>query len=427
MKSSFISQASYLFVCLFLVNVGNYLLNLVLGRLLGPEIFAEVSILSTVVLIISFIALAFQLSSTKHTAKILSTDKSLLPDAAKWFREKSKTSGVVILILLGLTFIPVTDYLNLQSPVSYLLIIGGIPAYLIMSVNRGILQGSDNIRKLGMSYIIEMLVRVLVSLSLITLCFVSGIEYYSEAVGLGFLLSFLAVYYFSRDTKTSTEHQEERTFDSKEIVAFMVIVGFYELSQILINNSDLILVKHYFSNYEAGLYASLSLIGRVVFFATWSVVGILIPRVVQLRMQNKDHQGVFMQALGIVFSVAILITATCFFFDKLIIQLAFGEEYVAMAHLLWKYAACTTLFTCANVFSYYYMSLDKYLPVVLSLGGGVLQIVLIIIFHRSVSLVIQMQLIAMGILLISMLIYHFKNVYNNEKIKISNRISLSTR
>ncbi|MFT5077499.1 MAG: hypothetical protein ACI917_000001, partial [Patiriisocius sp.] len=44
----------------FVVNGGNYLYNLLMGRMLGPEVFADVAILITLLLVISFIAMTFQ-------------------------------------------------------------------------------------------------------------------------------------------------------------------------------------------------------------------------------------------------------------------------------------------------------------------------------------------------------------------------------
>ena len=53
-----------------LVNAGNYIYNLVLGRLLGPEAFADAAVMVTFLLILSFIAMTFQLTMAKFTAQV---------------------------------------------------------------------------------------------------------------------------------------------------------------------------------------------------------------------------------------------------------------------------------------------------------------------------------------------------------------------
>ena len=48
-----------------LVNGGNYIYNLLLGRLLGPEAFAEAALLVTLLLVLSFVGMTFQIATAK--------------------------------------------------------------------------------------------------------------------------------------------------------------------------------------------------------------------------------------------------------------------------------------------------------------------------------------------------------------------------
>lgn len=69
-------------------------------------------------------------------------------------------------------------------------------------------------------------------------------------------------------------------------------------------------------------------------------------------------------------------------------ELLFGGAYGDAAHLLWYYALSTTIFAAANVFAYYYMSLDKYMPVAISLLAGIVQIIGVSLFHVDLEQVI---------------------------------------
>ncbi len=51
---------------ILLVNGGNYLYNLLLGRLLGPAQFADAAILITLLLILSFVGMTFQIVTAKY-------------------------------------------------------------------------------------------------------------------------------------------------------------------------------------------------------------------------------------------------------------------------------------------------------------------------------------------------------------------------
>ncbi len=76
-----------------------------------------------------------------------------------------------------------------------------------------------------------------------------------------------------------------------------------------------------------------------------------------------------------------------------------------MAHLLWQYALATALFAIGNIFTYYFLSLDRYIPVIISGLLGISQIGAIYLFHASLDQVVQVQIMIMLLLLGSQLMF----------------------
>jgi O-antigen/teichoic acid export membrane protein len=101
----------------------------------------------------------------------------------------------------------------------------------------------------------------------------------------------------------------------------------------------------------------------------------------------------FKERLVIVLAAAIILV--CYFAPETVINLLFGEAYTSIAPLLWKYGLATALFACSNVFVYYHMSLDRLIPVWITVVGGIAQIVLISTFHKDFAQVIQVQIYLM--------------------------------
>jgi len=399
---SLLGDAGFLMVSSLLVNAGNYSLNLCLGRWLGPEVFAEANILATLVMILSFVAVGLQLTVTKYAATLYSQNqKENLQNLVSVFVKTGKRFGLYLLPILLLLASFIKVYILFKSIMPLLILFLGFPLYILMSISRGYFQGTNQFKKLAYTYIIEMVARVIFTLGLLFIFRDS--EHSTLFVALGFLASFTSTYLYSR-LKTSSSTQELPF--KKEIISFFAVIGIYELSQILINNSDVILVKHFFNAEEAGLYAAIALIGRIVFFATWTIVTLLFPMVIEKEKRGESHTHLFWGAFGIVATIGLIIVGTCFFFDEWIIQMLFGTEYVAMAHILWIYALATCIFACANVFAYYHMSLNNYLPVFLSILIGVLQIIAIYHFHNTIEQIVQLQILLMSLLLIGMLLYH---------------------
>jgi O-antigen/teichoic acid export membrane protein len=196
-----------------------------------------------------------------------------------------------------------------------------------------------------------------------------------------------------------------------------MLTAFYELTQIIINNSDIILVKHYFNNEQAGLYASLALIGRVVYFVAWMFVMLLLPKVIQLKKDGQETQPILMKYVLYITILSSIIVFVTFLFPETVVNLMFGEKYLSIAFLLWKYALATSIFAIANIFAYYFLSINQYIPVVVSAIIGLTQIGLILLFHNSLQQVVEMQIIAMIILLFFQLSFFFYHNKNNSSLK----------
>ena len=418
-KSILYNDATLLMVSTVLVNAGNYAINLVLGRVLGPEVFAEVSVIATGVLMLSFIAVGIQLTTAKYSATYFAeNDKEKLDAFIAWLSQRCWMISLALSATLLLFSFQLQSFFHFRSVYPFLIIIAGLPIYFDFSLSRGLYQGTDQFRKLAMTYILEMVGRLVVTIGLIYIVLQRNANWATEAIAIGFLFSFVLTYLYARREKKTVSGRVPLA-DMQAIKHFVLIIGCYELSQIMINNSDIMLVKHYFDNTESGIYAALALIGRVVFFATWTIVTLLFPKVIQLEKRGEKHSHLFWGALCIVAAIGVAIITVCALWGNLILQILFGEAYILGYPLLWKYACATTLFACANVFAYYYMSLNKYLPVAFSIVAGLSQIVMITIFHTTLEQVIIVQIWIMAFLFLIMTIYHMSgHLQNTSKVVI---------
>jgi O-antigen/teichoic acid export membrane protein len=371
------SDTSLLFLSSLLVNAGNYVFNLLLGRMLLPAEFAEANFFVSLLLGLSFVATAFQLTATKYN---LSSQQGI-------------KIGLMVSLVLTLGAEPIRVFFQLSSTIPILLIAACIPFYFSFSIRRGQLQGMAAFRTLAATYQVEMWVRFIIGIGLVW----AGAA--SMGVSVGLLASLVITYWFTKKQKSDNQ------VITKEYRSFFAIILLYELSQILINNGDTWLVKHYFNANEAGQYAALSLIGRVVYFGTWSVVMVLFPKVIATAKAGQPTQQLFMKALLIVIAIASGIVLASKLFPTLIVGLLLGNAYQPIASYLWLYASLTALFAVSNVFVYYYLSLNRFTPVVLSVGFGFVQLLSIHFFHQNFEQVIGCQLICMTGLLMGLVIY----------------------
>ncbi|GAA3510233.1 oligosaccharide flippase family protein [Aquimarina addita] len=384
-----------------LVNAGNYLYNLVLGRILGPEQFADAAILITFLLVLSFVAMTFQLATAKFSVLL---EKEVLQNFIKLVYKYAIMIGLVLGGLVIIFSKTLQGTFRTQSQFMFIIFGIGIPIYFIMSINRGVFQGSNKFNKLASTFQTEMISRLVITIGLILLLNIQS----SILIAIGITISLIfGLFPFHLKNISISKIKPLPSKHKKHVTKFFILTAFYELTQIIINNSDIMLVKHYFEGYEAGLYASLALIGRVVYFVAWMFVMLLLPKVVTKHKNGEATTPILSKYVVYITILSSLIVLGCYLFPELVIDLMFGSAYISIAPLLWKYAIATSLFAISNIFAYYFLSLDQYIPVILSGLLGITQVILIIFFHGSLSEVVIIQIIAMTILLIVQLIFFF--------------------
>ncbi|CAA0231767.1 sugar isomerase [Tenacibaculum maritimum] len=395
-------------ISVLLVSGGNYLYNLLLGRFLGPEKFADAAVLITFLLVLSFLAMTFQLVTAKFLVAF--DGDTLEPFIAKTFKYALAT-GIGLGALIIIFSSELQTFFKISSVNTFIVFGLGVPIYFMMSVNRGLLQGKKEFTSLSVTYQAEMLSRLVLTMGLLMFLEIDTSLIVSIGIFCSFLLGLVPFKYKRISFVTS---KVLGIIENKMVRNFFIVTAFYELTQILINNSDILLVKHYFDGYNAGLYASLALIGRVVYFIAWMFVMLLLPTVVQLKKEGKPTLSVLLKYVSAISLITILIILGCLLFPNQIIYLLFGGDYLEVVPLLWKYALATGVFAISNIFAYYYLSIDEYTPVILSGLFGMLQIVLVIFFHKSLEEVVHMQIIAMSLLLAVQLSFFLWKYYKDK-------------
>jgi len=309
-EKKLVTSGSFLFISTLIVNAGNYAINLLLGRWLGPSDFSESSLLVTFMLMVSFFALAFQLTAAKYIATFEGdTNQQLQGVFISWLSKKALIVGFILMLFVLILSVFWQDFFQTSSYLPFIIFGLGLPVYLLMSVNRGVLQGLLNYKKLAFSYQYEMWVRLFVSVALVY----AG--YRVNGVAIGLTLSLVITWWFSR--MSFQKPKKANSIDYQDITKFLLTILAYECSQILINNSDIILVKHFYPPFEAGLYAALALIGRIVYFGTWTVVTMLFPIVIKLEKEGKSHIKYFFGGLGLVATMAATIVGFCYLYPEI--------------------------------------------------------------------------------------------------------------
>ena len=176
--------------------------------------------------------------------------------------------------------------------------------------------------------------------------------------------------------------------------------------QVVINNFDIVLVKHFFAPDQAGIYAAVSLVGRLVNMCAWSVVNTMFPvsRSGPARATAKPGRCLFM-SLGLVFLILSVLILGLWAIPSFLWRTLFGSHfelgnYGGLAALLILYAITTGIYSLSSVMITYEMSrkIANTSWAQLAFSGAL--VLGICVFHQTLRQVIFVQLVLMVILLV---------------------------
>ena len=415
LRSKIASASALLMISMTVVNAGNYIYNLIMGRWLGPSLFADLSLIVTLLLIVTFLTAPVQMTAARYSAiHTADGDTKTLASLRRFIWFVALGLGLALAVFFVAFSKVLQNFFHTQSFLSFIIFGAALPFAMLQSVERGILQGRTNFKILAISYQVEMWSRLLVSIGLVALGF--SVDGAVAGISLSFLFTWLVA-------KSAVHGLDTKEIPSRDmrlgLLAFAAPVLVSQLGQILINNSDVILVKRYFETSDAGQYAALALIGRIVFFATWSVVTTMFPIVAQKQEMGEPHTHLLWISLGIVLGVSAPVVLLTFAAPEFVVRILFGEKYLGVAPLLWLYALATSLYAMANVVINYRLSLGMGRETGFAVAAGIAQVVGIILFHRTLAQVVFVQLAVMAALFLSLVFWNF----GRERILILLKVS----
>lgn len=372
----------------------NLIYNIAVAQLLGAAAFGHAIAVYTLLVLISAVTLSFQIVSAKVIAQRDSVEAK--GNAYKGFHWNAWMAGIVAGLLLVLLRNLISEYLNLPSPVLVLWLAIGATFYVPLGARRGYLQGTCSFRELAINLVLEGFVRLTGSLLIIKLGLgVSGvIAANSGAVAFAYLF---AIPKLPASLKSGSHVKVEFREGLQAIVFFV--------GQVLINNCDIVVVKHFFAPTSAGLYAAVALVGRVVFAFSWSVISTMFPVAAASRREEGPRQGVLGTSVLLVFAIGAVITLGLRVSPAGVWTTLFGSHFAGneghnLSFLLALYAATTCLYSLSIAVIAYEMSYKIANTSWVQLAFGVFLIAGIYRYHSSLEQVILVQLVMMAILLL---------------------------
>ncbi len=393
-------------VAMLVANGANYVLNIFLGRWLSPSEFADASLIVTFMLLLTAIAVSLQLISARFTGVALATSTIAEPAARRaaidglsgWLVRRAHLVGAVA----GLVLVVGADWwretFRSVDAMPFVVLGLGMPFYLGQAVGRGVLQGNYRFAGLAATFVVEAAVRCVVGLALVA----AGFGVTGATVGL--TASFVAVWVHVRVLERRRQGEPVSPTLARDVRLYAVPVAVLLVGQIIVNNGDLLIAKRALDPETAGVYAAIALVGRAVFFLSWSVATTLFPAAARRNEEGESSDALLRSGLAIVAAMGVGFVVGARLLGDPVLGRVFGPEYGNVADPLSRYALATSLFALANLIVSHRLSMGRLRPALVLLGGAVVQTALVFLARSSIDSLVNAQVVAMAILLGAVLI-----------------------
>jgi len=182
----------------------------------------------------------------------------------------------------------------------------------------------------------------------------------------------------------------------------------------MLGNLDTVLVRHYCTPEEAGLYSVGAILGRVAFILPSTLLIVLFPSAAKNHAIGKEKKYVFWVSFGLTTILSGGIALIFFYWPEQIIDLFFGSKYKEAAPLLQVIGIAMAILGLANVIFSYQLARSEYFYIWILAGGGLSMLVLILFFHETAMTIAKILLLTTGTIFIGTLFSFFTKLRLSE-------------
>ncbi len=369
-----------LFVMFGFYNVLNYIFQMSMARTLGPSDYGVLAALMSLVYLFSIPTEAVQTVVARYTS------------AFNARREQGKIKDLLIRSLRRSTTFAFLGFILLLACTHFLSSFFSIPARLVgvtgvilfvlftIPVTRGIIQGKKRFFALGGSLLIESFLKIIIALVLV----IVGLGVYGAIIGviIGLALAFVISLFVLRDVVAHTRQTEASSYFTRGNLTVLVAIT----AVVLLYSTDILFARKFFSPVEAGEFAFISLIGKVIFFSSAAVAKAMLPLSTEGFEQGRKTSRILKKAIAFVMVIAL--TALVFYLlipREIIWIIGLGSDaYLGGADFLFTMGLAYSFFSIANIIVLYKISINRIGKHAFFLMlFPVIQIILFYLFHKT--------------------------------------------
>jgi O-antigen/teichoic acid export membrane protein len=370
----------------------NYLFQLFTARLMTVEEYGVMGAFNALFYIITFSGQALSLFATKNAVLSKTEEERAYVMRRGLFLISAASIAFYALYMLLSPFL--TSFLHVSSYV-WIMLAGIIMVLnLIYAVIVGFGRGLEDFFNTTLSNASGTAIKLVLGIGLVLIGY--SVEGALGGIIFGIIASILYLLYRYRRyllmKSRSKVHISAREFIWYFLALFLSVL-FIDL--------DMLLVKYLFSSFDAGSFAALSLLGKIIFFIAGGSIPVIFPKVIKHIDSNEHSVAAAFYKKTMLYCVLVggAVVAAYALFPQFITTMLFGNKY-PIAHLLFYEGLTVLIYVLLSIQMMYAVALRKLQVIWTLLFGNILQLVLIIMFHETLAQVLLSSLAAISITMV---------------------------
>lgn len=397
----FFRNSAVMFAGTMLTNVLAYIYHLVVGRTLGPAGYGELAALLSIFYILNSPSVIAQNILVKFFSQLRAKEDH--GQGRRLFVRISRlllfAEGIALVLLLPFVG-ALASFLNIEAKMNLILLYLMFGAFLFTIVNISVLQAYQQFVAISVVNALGGVLRLV--FGAVAAVFGVGWTLGANVIAslVGYVSSFVPLRPFlaHKEQVISLSPAHALYYSIPTFVAVFSVNALYSL--------DVVLVKHFFNPVDAGVYSSLSVLGKIIFFASYSIGQVAFPMLAERKELGKSYGKIIFAALGIVAAISFGLTAVYSLFPEMVVNLLFGPAFASASGYLGIFGLFISLYTLVNLFTTMYIALGRTQIWVFSAGAAILQAVIISLAHENLTTVIVNNTILVGGLFIILLLFY---------------------
>jgi len=408
-KSNLIKGSFILFLFINFYNFLNFVFHSVSSRMLGPADYGVLAALMGMIYMFSVLSSSIQTVVSKFTTKFKKPEKlkNLVSVSIKKFLLFVAVPAFISFIIIYIMF---RNSLNIDD-LLIVLIGSTIFLYTLLPITRGILQSEKRFASLGGNFVIEGVIKLIGTILFVWI----GWQVYGAVTAI--IISLIIAFLFSIASIKKTLKSKSKEGEVEGLFSYSLPTLISIACVAVFHSVDVILARMFFDEVTAGIYGVISLLGKIIFFATAPIAAQAMFPIACEKHENKENsRGILIKTLAMVGVLSIAGIFVLYLFPELIINIFSGPKYLSLAHLLIYPGIAMSLLALVNVFVFYNLSTDKKKFNYILIVFVVLEIILLSIFNSTINqficVMILMKLFMIAVFSIESL---FSNGYFKSK------------